>query len=357
MTKLASGATVVTKETTPLQHLLGELGELARERSRFDVVVVVGHSNHTGIRLASDEFAEWDEFAGHMKLFEPRRLMLVACQASRWPAAAVLFKRLSKRRRIFASPVNTSKDLATLMIAIVPYLVEVKAPNSDLILKAQAWAIALTGRQVRHWMRRTTTTRRGFFSTSSRSTRTRSSKRSTAQFGCCSDSSHGPNPPMPTSDSRRRVQLRVDVLSSAPPALFRCDPRDPAKSASQSGARCYNSLMFARAVVATCVIVLVVSSCGQSDEQSTTDHCDAACAKTSIAGQCDDYLQSWCHWRFNGSCEHECKTLRATYSGKTLNEFDMVNECIAVEGQPECAYLSPEVEFWEIYNCERGKGC
>lgn len=154
VTKLASGATVVTKETRTLRHLLGELGELARERSRFDVIVVVGHSNHTGIRVASDSFAEWDEFAAYLKLFEPRRLMLVACQAGRWPAAAVLFKRLSKLRRIFASPVNTSKDLATLMIAIVPYLVEVKAPDSDLILKAQAWAMALTGRQVRHWMKK-----------------------------------------------------------------------------------------------------------------------------------------------------------------------------------------------------------
>lgn len=154
VTMLASGAVVVTRETTALRHLLDVLGELAREGRRFDVIVAVGHSNHTGIKLASDRFAEWGEFAGYIKPFEPRRLMLVACEAGRWPAASVLFKKLPKLRRIFASPVNASKDLATLMIAVVPYLVEVKRPSSDLVLKAQAWAMAITGRQVRHWMRK-----------------------------------------------------------------------------------------------------------------------------------------------------------------------------------------------------------
>lgn len=154
VTMLASGATVVIKETTTLRHLLDELGELAREGHRFDVIVAVGHSNHTGIRLASDKFAEWGEFAGYIKPFEPRRLMLVACQAGRWPAASILFKKLPMLRRIFASPVNASKDLATLMIGVVPYLVEVKAPPGSVVFKAQGWFMALTGGQVRHWMRK-----------------------------------------------------------------------------------------------------------------------------------------------------------------------------------------------------------
>lgn len=154
VTMLASGAVVVTRETTTLRHLLDVLGELAREGHRFDVVVAVGHSNETGIRIARDKFAEWDEFAGYIKPFEPRRLMLVACQAGRWPAASILFNKLPKLRRIFASPVNASKDLATLMIAVVPYLVEVKAPPGSLVFKAQGWFMALTGRQVRHWMRK-----------------------------------------------------------------------------------------------------------------------------------------------------------------------------------------------------------
>ena len=154
VTTLASGAVVVTKEATTHQHLCGVLEELASEGHRFDVIAAIGHSNETGVRIARDKFADWDEFAHHIKRFEPRRLVLVACQAGRWPAANVLFKKLPKLRRIIASPVNASKDLATLMLAIVPYLVEVKAPSGNMVLRAQALLTAATGRQVRHWMRK-----------------------------------------------------------------------------------------------------------------------------------------------------------------------------------------------------------
>lgn len=153
VTLLASGATIESIETTDLRNLKDQLGRLEQAGHRFDVVVAIGHSNHTGIKVASDKFAEWDEFAGYIKRFEPRRLVLVACQAGRWPAANTLFKKLPKLRRIFASPVNASKDLGQLMLAIVPYLVEVKAPRSDVVFKAQAFLAAATGRQVRQWLR------------------------------------------------------------------------------------------------------------------------------------------------------------------------------------------------------------
>jgi hypothetical protein len=150
---VASGATVTIRETTSERELLDQLAALLQDGRRFDVVVVIAHSNETGIRIASDRFATWDAFAVYLKPFEPRRLMLVACQAGRWPAAKVLFRKLPKLRRIFASPVNASKDLATLMLAMVPYLLEVKAPRNYAVRIGQAASIVLTGRQVRHWMR------------------------------------------------------------------------------------------------------------------------------------------------------------------------------------------------------------
>jgi hypothetical protein len=81
--------------------------------------------------------------------------MLVACQAGRWPAAEELFRRLPRLRRIFASPVNASLDLAQFMIGVVPYLVGVRVPRGKAVSWAQAAAIALTGRQVREWKRET----------------------------------------------------------------------------------------------------------------------------------------------------------------------------------------------------------
>ncbi|HMY20806.1 MAG TPA: hypothetical protein PKA58_30990 [Polyangium sp.] len=79
--------------------------------------------------------------------------MMIACKAGQWPAATVLFRKLPKLRRIFASPVNASKDLANFMIAMTPYLLEVKAPPDSIVRFGQGALIALTGRQVRQWMR------------------------------------------------------------------------------------------------------------------------------------------------------------------------------------------------------------
>lgn len=148
-----SGATITIKETTSERDLLDQLRSLALEARKFDVIVAIGHSNATGIQVASDRFAPWDAFAAFVKPFEPKRLVLVACEGGKWLAATVLFGKLPKLRRIFASPVNASKDLATVMLGMVPYVLEVKAPRDNAVRVGQAVSIAVTGGQIRQWKR------------------------------------------------------------------------------------------------------------------------------------------------------------------------------------------------------------
>lgn len=139
------------RETSDLAYRLGKLAEADRV---FDVVIAIGHSNADGIVVAANmPAASWTTFASYLKPFEPRRLVLVACEAGRWPSADVLFTKLPKLRRIFASPVNTSKALATFMLAVVPYVVGVKAPRRQTITWTQTAAIAITGGQFREWKR------------------------------------------------------------------------------------------------------------------------------------------------------------------------------------------------------------
>jgi hypothetical protein len=54
---------------------------------------------------------------------------------------------------LHASPMNVSDRLAPLMIALVPYLVQVKAPSDRVVRRAQLAAGVLTGGQVRQWLR------------------------------------------------------------------------------------------------------------------------------------------------------------------------------------------------------------
>jgi len=152
---LGLNADVEVLDATDRASLLRQLAALAEARRTFDVVVAVGHSNSEGIRMASDDerVTPWGIFAGYVKPFVPRRLMLVACQAGCWPAADCLFTKLPKLRRIFASPVNASRDLAQFMLALVPYLVAVRAPRGRTVGWLQAAIAALTGGQVREWKR------------------------------------------------------------------------------------------------------------------------------------------------------------------------------------------------------------
>jgi hypothetical protein len=148
-----SGADVEVCATTDLRDLLDQLAALVKQERRFDVVVCIGHSNETGIKVASDKFVDWEAFAGYLKPFEPRRLLLIACRAGRWPAANVLFRKLPKLRRIFASPMNTSKNLGDLLLWAVPYLLEARSPRAKLVQYGQIAAAALTGGQIRQWIR------------------------------------------------------------------------------------------------------------------------------------------------------------------------------------------------------------
>jgi hypothetical protein len=147
---------VAVLETTTAADLRAQIASLVGQGRCFDLVVCVGHGNEQGIRVASDPtggFARWEDFAGYIRELVPRRLLLVACQAGVWPAANILFRRLPKLRRIFASPVNASKKLAGLMVTTAPYLMAVKIPPRDVKLAAQIAAVGLTGCQLREWQR------------------------------------------------------------------------------------------------------------------------------------------------------------------------------------------------------------
>jgi len=152
---LALGSDVVIKDSTSRDDLTRVRSELTARAKRFDVVVVVGHSNARGIRMACNHFADWSEFAAYLKPLGPRRLLLVACQAGRWDAGEALFSANRELKRIFACPVNASKDFGALMLFTVPYVVAERRPRDKHVLASQLMSVALTGRQLREWRRTT----------------------------------------------------------------------------------------------------------------------------------------------------------------------------------------------------------
>lgn len=152
---LALGGNAVVEDVTTKSDLMSKLARFAENRVTFDVVVAVGHSNADGIRVASDLFLQWGPFAQLLKPFKPRRLLLVACQTGRANAGEALFCSLPQLRRIYACPVNASKDFGTAMMVAIPYVVSERRPKDRHVAWSQAASIALTGRQLREWRRTT----------------------------------------------------------------------------------------------------------------------------------------------------------------------------------------------------------
>jgi hypothetical protein len=64
---------------------------------------------------------------------------------------------LPKLRRIFACPVNASKDFGALMLFAVPYVVAERRPKDRHVTWSQLASVAATGRQLREWRRTTDT--------------------------------------------------------------------------------------------------------------------------------------------------------------------------------------------------------
>lgn len=146
-------ADVTLADVIDRDQLHSTLAELVAQKRTYDVIVAVGHSNSRGIQIAANYFVEWKAFGEYLKFLEPRRLVLIACQAGQWPSAQDLFLTLKKLRRLYASPVNATKGLAQFMLMLSPVLLEVKAPRATHVTRTQVAAIALTGGQIREWTR------------------------------------------------------------------------------------------------------------------------------------------------------------------------------------------------------------
>lgn len=155
ISSLMSGSNCFAEDATTREDLLARLANHAEAGRSFDVVVVIGHSNAQGIRIASDAFVTWEVFAQYLKPFSPRRLLLVACRAGRSDSGEILFKKLPKLRRIYACPVTASKNFGFLMLLSIPYIMAKRRPKDNHVLLAQIAAMGLTGRELREWRRTT----------------------------------------------------------------------------------------------------------------------------------------------------------------------------------------------------------
>lgn len=119
---LVPGATCHLVGSRTKDQLLAALACAERDAGGFGAVVIVGHSNVDGLRMASDLFADWRAVGRWLEPFRPRRLILVACEAGRWLPSKALFDTLPSLQQIYGAPVPASERESRYVVPLVPYL-------------------------------------------------------------------------------------------------------------------------------------------------------------------------------------------------------------------------------------------
>jgi hypothetical protein len=124
--------------------LLKQLGAIAETGQRYRSIVIIGHSNRNGLQIASNTFAEWSAVAKWFDPFDPRRIILIACEAGRWLPCAALFNGIPNLKEIYGSPVPAHKDQALIVLGLVLHTLEAEQLDKGLIQLMQAGNLLIT---------------------------------------------------------------------------------------------------------------------------------------------------------------------------------------------------------------------
>lgn len=136
---------------TSRQGLLQQFAECRQDHHTFKLIIVVGHSNATGIRLAASEGLSWKAFANWVSIFEPKKIVLLACEAGQRLPAEKLFDGLPALKEIYASPIRLRTDQARIIAYLSLSLL--RKLDADLIMTAKAMLFVLTGAIIYQWRR------------------------------------------------------------------------------------------------------------------------------------------------------------------------------------------------------------
>lgn len=145
---------IETVKAGDLAYLVAQLGKVKETFGTARAVLLIGHSNATGIRLASDRGVTWAVAARFIEPFRPSHVALLACLAGGREAASALASELPTVREIAASPATATTPAVVYLAGWLLMKACRTAIPTDLKITAQA-ALAFLGRNVVfHWTRR-----------------------------------------------------------------------------------------------------------------------------------------------------------------------------------------------------------
>jgi hypothetical protein len=144
--------TVVLLKTSTKSRLNEEFAEVLQRCGRFRAVLIVGHSNAEGIRIASDAGFEWGAVGKWLAPFRPEMIFLAACEAGKSVAVRDLFEPLKETLHdVYASPVKLYPIQAASFAVLIARLLWTGEIDENESITTQFVNYIGTGGQIYHW--------------------------------------------------------------------------------------------------------------------------------------------------------------------------------------------------------------
>jgi hypothetical protein len=136
-----------------LDDLKRALSTALEENDRFRTILIVGHSNETGLQLTPEQFFDWTAIGRWIAPFQPEFLLLAACQAGRSSAVQNIFDGVSSLKEIYASPVKFFSDQSHPFAGLLLALLKHRKVDKDLLRILQGAGYLLNDGVIYQWKR------------------------------------------------------------------------------------------------------------------------------------------------------------------------------------------------------------
>lgn len=153
---LPTDTRVETAEINSEEDLRDRFAGYSDKYSSIDVVLVVGHANRDEIPLSQANHIsyDWRRFARWFSHFNPRAIVLAACEAGQLPSNRAFFDEIPKLKSLFASPFKLERTQAEVIKFLIPYLVLAQKIDPSIISVGQVLFFLGTRAVILHCERR-----------------------------------------------------------------------------------------------------------------------------------------------------------------------------------------------------------
>lgn len=147
------GKNIAIVQTSTEQKLREDLAGVFQKFGRFRSILLVGHSNETGLALTGDGLRSWEVVGNWLKVFDPEFCFLAACRAGKSEAVRKLFKPVPSLRQIYASPSALYKNQVSPLALLIGMLLKDGRIDEDQSGALRLANYVLTGGQLYRWKR------------------------------------------------------------------------------------------------------------------------------------------------------------------------------------------------------------